>query len=165
MKRPSIQCLLMFVISKACAAPSTSWREQPRPLPVPLILFQVNRVLIHVITMSSTLGSDMDGHAREVELQPQVELEGQVELAKSSSVLILWWTVAKFVLILHPKCTYMNFSLTGARTVHCREVRAREVEVANHRSELALQIVFSATATKHGCSLLPTRIHRGLRIQ
>ena len=29
-------------------------------------------VLIHVITMSSALGSDMDVHAREVELQRQV---------------------------------------------------------------------------------------------
>ena len=37
-------------------------------------------VLIHVITMSSALGSDMDVHAREVELQPQVELEGQVQV-------------------------------------------------------------------------------------
>ena len=50
--------------------------------------------------------------------------------------------------------------------VHAREVELQRQVVStmlilllrNHRSELALQIVFNATATEHGCSLLPTVI-------
>ena len=91
----------MLVVSKARAAPSTSWREemtlnhhimQLKPLPLPMP------------------GADMNVHARELELQRQVV----------SAVLILL--------------------------------------LRNQRSELALQIVFSAAATEHGCSLLLTVI-------
>ena len=32
--------------------------------------------------------------------------------------------------------------------------------LSDHRSELALPIVFSATATEHGCSLIPTVIRQ-----